>query len=308
MVVRSRMRAERLAVYTTWYPGVEKYLPDWNRSLASQTDRDFDVWIGVDALDAEREAAALGGLPDARWVAAEPGDPPARVRERAMNRLVEDYAAIVFVDSDDVLLPTRIAAARAALELHDVAACALRIVDERGRDLGLVFGRSEEGDWGGFLPRHNVFGLSNSAYRSEVLRKLLPLPADCILIDWLLASRAWASGRDLYFDPEPRMAYRQYAANVAKVLPPFTETDILRATERVRSHYHLLLDDPSWTIPPPFRSLLAAARERFAAFEGFVLDSPENLARYVEALNGLAPRYVWWWAVANPELEHLWMN
>lgn len=302
------MTIQRLAVYTTWYPGVERFLPEWYRSLAGQTDRDFDVWIGADALDPRQEAKALGGLREAHWVFAAPGDTPARVRERAMTRLVEAYPAVVFVDSDDVLLPTRVAAARAALELHDVAACALRIVDERGRDLGLVFGRSEEGDWGRFLPRHNVFGLSNSAYRSEVLRKLLPLPADCILVDWLLATRAWASGRDLYFDPEPRMAYRQYATNVAKVLPPFTETDVLRATERVRSHYHLLLDDPSWTIPPPFRSLLAAARERSSAFEEFVLDSPENLACYVEALNGQAPRYVWWWAVANPALESLWTS
>jgi hypothetical protein len=302
------MKAERLAVYTTWYPGVEKYLPEWNRSLASQTDRDFDVWIGVDALDAEREAAALGGLPDARWVAAEPGDSPARIRERAMNRLVEDYAAVVFVDSDDVLLPTRVASARVALKEHDVAACALRIVDERGRDLGLVFGRPEEGDWGGFLPRHNVFGLSNSAYRTEVLRQLLPIPTDCVLIDWLLATRAWAWGGDLFFDAEPRMAYRQYGANVAKVLPPFTAADVVRATERVRSHYHLLLDEPSWKIPPSSRSLLAAARKGFTAFAGFVFESPENLVRYVEALNGLAPRYVWWWAVANLELEHIWMN
>jgi hypothetical protein len=304
--VPDRMTIQRLAVYTTWYPGVEGFLQEWHRSLVRQTDQDFDVWIGVDALDPRERARALGGLQEAHWVFAAPGDTPARIRERAMTQLVEAYPAVVFVDSDDVLLPSRVAAARAALEAHDITACALRIVDEGGHDLGLVFGRPDEGDWGGFLPRHNVFGLSNSAYRSTVLRHLLPLPADCILIDWLLATRAWVSGRDLSFDPEPRMAYRQYGANVAKVVPPFTATDILRATEAVRSHYRLLLDDASWTIPSPSRSVLASARERFCAFESFVLASPENLARYVGALNRLAPRYVWWWAVANPELESLW--
>ena len=306
VVGRGRMKAERLAVYTTWYPGVEKYLAEWHRSLATQTDLNFDVWIGVDSLDPQREVEAFGGLQKAHWVLAEAGDTPARVRERAVSRLVDDYPATVFVDSDDVMLPGRIAQARAALASHDVAACALRVVDEDGSDVGVVFGRSEEGDWGEFLPYHNVFGLSNSAYRSDLLKKLLPLPADCILIDWLLATRAWASGARLFFDREPGMAYRQYGANVAKVLPPFTATDILHATERVDSHYRLLLGEPSWTIPPSSRSILAAARERFAAFERFVLASPGNLARYVEALNRLTPRYVWWWAVANPELESVW--
>ena len=43
-------------------------------------------------------------------------------------------------------------------------------------------------------------------------------------------------------------------------------------------------------------------------FETFVGASEANLTRYVEALNRLAPRYVWWWAVANPELESLWKS
>jgi hypothetical protein len=77
--------------------------------LEKQTDRDFDVWIGVDALEPRREAEALGGLQEAHWVLAEAGDSPARVRERAVSRLVDDYPATVFVDSDDVLLPGRVA-------------------------------------------------------------------------------------------------------------------------------------------------------------------------------------------------------
>jgi len=28
----------------------------------------------------------------------------------------------------------------------------------------------------------------------------------------------------------------------------------------------------------------------------------------VRALNRLPPRYIWWWSVANPELEDLWKS
>lgn len=300
------MTLPRLAVYSTWYPGVERFLLEWSRSLANQTDRGFDVWIGVDALDAQREADAVGGLDGARWVVAEPGDTPARVRERAVSRLVQDYSAIVFVDSDDVLFPSRVAAARAALDKHDVVGCAVRIVDEGGRDLGLRFGPPQGADCTELLPRHNVFGLSNSAYRCDVLRRLLPLPSDCVLIDWLLATRAWVLGCDLFFDEEPGMAYRQYGDNVARVLPPFTEAEVMRATERVGQHYRVLLEEPSWTVPSPFRPPLDAARERFTSFEVFILGDSEGRRHYVDALNALPPRYVWWWAVANPELEHIW--
>ena len=42
------MSAERLALYTTIYPGVEPYLADWIHSVDAQTDRAFDLWVGLD--------------------------------------------------------------------------------------------------------------------------------------------------------------------------------------------------------------------------------------------------------------------
>ena len=302
------MTMSRLAVYTTWYPGVERFVGDWFRSVVGQTDGSFDLWVGVDGLDFRRVAGPLGGLSGTRWVVAEPGDTPARVRESALVRIVQEYPAVVFVDSDDVLMPSRFAAARAALERHDVVGCALKIANEEGKDLGVRFGPPAGAEWAELLPRHNVFGLSNSAYRSEVLRQLLPLPETCLLIDWLFATRAWALGHDLFFDEEPGMCYRQYGANVAKVVPPFSEEDVVRATERVAGHYRFVLDDPSWRLGPLPRARVEAARARFSVFERFLTTRPDGRRRYLEALNGIAPRYVWWWAVANPELEHIWMN
>ncbi len=43
---------KKVALCTTIYPGVEAYLPDWYRSVRAQTDRDFQLWVGLDGIDA----------------------------------------------------------------------------------------------------------------------------------------------------------------------------------------------------------------------------------------------------------------
>lgn len=300
--------SERLALYTTWYPGVEPYLAAWHRSVAAQTDPDFDVWIGVDALDGGSLASDLGPGPSLHLLAQPSGSSPARVRGNAIAALLDRYAGIVFVDSDDLLEPTRVAAARRALDSADVSACALRIIDGAGRDLGLVFGDGNPADWSDFLPRYNVFGLSNSAYRTSILRRCLPLGSDSPLVDWLLATRAWALGARLDFDRTPLMAYRQYAANIARVLPPFSEAEVRAATERVLGHYRAVLDTPGWAMPPGPAAALGRAHRRAAEFAEAIEKAPSTLRRYTEALNVLPPRYVWWWLVANPDLENVWRN
>ena len=301
------MAVERLAVYTTVYPGVEPYLADWYQSVRGQTDNDFDLYIGVDSLHPEEITAALGGLPHATLMSNRPTASSAQIRTAALGRLVEDYDAIVFVDGDDLLHPSRVSAARAALRTHDLAGCALRLIDEQGRDLGLTFGPACKADYDSLLPRYNVFGLSNTAYRSNTLRRCLPIPEECVLIDWLLATRAWASGATLTFDTEARMFYRQYANNTARVLPPFTVDHVQRAAELVLEHYRLLFATDQLE-GLRHQVLLATAFRRAESFHQAITSEGHKLERYVQALNKLRPKYVWWWCVAHPELEDIWKN
>jgi hypothetical protein len=139
-------RVADLAVYTTIYPGVEAYLGDWFRSVESQTDREFDLWIGINGMDVSRAAHLVPGAARLRttWVAGEAADLPAVTRQEALSRLVDAYEAVVLVDSDDVLHDSRVAAAREVVGTCDLAGCALRIVDAAGRDLGVTFGLEPE--------------------------------------------------------------------------------------------------------------------------------------------------------------------
>lgn len=301
------MSAERLALCTTIYPGVEPFLAEWYQSVEAQTDRDFDLWIALDALTPSAAAAAIGRTPKAEWIETESGATPARIRTAALARLIDRYPAVVLVDSDDILYPSRVAAARRMLQHADLSACALDVMDARGRDLGVVLEAPADADPAGLLPRCNVFGLSNTAYRSATLRDCLPAPEDCVLIDWLLATRAWFGGATLCFDPTPGMRYRQYAANLAPFLPPFDAEQVLAATGRVLAHYRCVLDN-GWPVPVRYRQALERERTRVSAFDAGVRGRPEALSSYVEQLNRLPPMRVWWWQVAHPQLEALWSS
>jgi hypothetical protein len=291
-------------MYTTVYPAAERFLPAWHDSVRQQTDQDFDLWIGLDGLTPNHVAERLGSSDAITWVEGNPGASPAQIRNVALRQIVESYPAVVLVDSDDLLAPERVAAARAALEGGDLNACGLRLMDEDGCPSHRMFGVPRDTDLDALLPSYNVFGLSNTAYRAETLRACLPAPDDCILIDWLLATRAWWHDARLTIDPAPRMWYRQYRDNTARVTGPFSAEEVLRATALVLEHYRMVLHEVPANAPKVRR--VAAARERTERFSRAITESQPLLLEYVERLNDLTPASVWWWCVGHPELESLW--
>jgi hypothetical protein len=298
----------KLAVYTTVHPGVEKYFGDWFQSLQAQSDGGFDLWVGVDSLDTASLEKIVGETIPARWVHAERGDKPAQIRQRAIEAMVSEYEAVVFVDSDDILLPARIESARRALAESDVNGCAMRIVDGDGRDLGVTFAMPEAIDIETTFVRGNVLGLSNSAYRSELLRNCLPIPDTCILVDWFLSTCAWILGAKINFDPVCRMAYRQHSENTARILPPFTGGQILKSTGLVVSHYDLMLEKRGNIMEAGQRRLMEETLRYTISFFDSIRCSAQILERYLDALNALPPAPRWWSCVAHPGLEPLWKN
>lgn len=299
------MTADRLALYTTIYPAAVPFLGQWHRSVSAQVDQGFDLWVGLDGMTPETVSAAVGTAVRAEWVDGGPAASPTRLRSVAMQAMVQRYPAIVFVDSDDTLLPSRVGAARAQLDDVDVGACALELMDADGRELGITFGPPTPAAAADLLPHANAFGLSNTVYRSTVLRDCLPLPDACVLVDWLLASRAWGLGARLGFDGEAHMRYRQHAANVASFRPPFTAAQVLAATEKVANHFHCLLSDGAAMDAVRAQAFVDAGR-RVSRFRDVVRREPAVLHEYVSRLNAMPPTPLWWWQVAHPALENLW--
>ena len=295
-----------MALYTAVYPGAASFVAAWYASVQAQVDRDFDLWISLDGLTETDIVVQLGHRPTATFVVAETGATPAQVRQEALGRIAEHYAAVVLVDSDDVLHPDRVAAARAWLADADVAACGLRLVDEAGQPLGASLAIQGDGEAGSILPRTNAFGLSNTAYRTDVLRACLPIPGAAVLVDWYLVTMAWLQGARLAFDPVPRMDYRRHGANLASLGAPFTAERVRADTALVVEHFRLVLDRlPTAALPDRVTQVREAAAD-VAAFGQRVVGDEAALARYVEALNVAPPPLLWWASVAHPPLRSWW--
>ena len=295
-----------LAVYTTIYPGVEPYLAEWYRSLCEQTDTDFQLWIGLDGINKASLERLLGRSVEARCVEGTRGATPAQIRQEALAQIVDFASAVVLVDSDDVLHPKRVAAARAALATSELVGCALRFVDQEGEDLESTFNLPPGLQPEDVFPRNNVFGFSNSAYRADLLKRILPIPVSAVLVDWCIATRAWLLGAKLSFDREPRMDYRQHPKNMALVRLPFSPDQVTAATALVRGHFRLFLAEPARDFAPDrYIELQRAARE-VEEFSRRVIPDPVLLTKYVEAFNSMAAPPVWWSCVAHPDLNRFW--
>jgi hypothetical protein len=297
-----------IAVYTTIYSGVEPYLSDWFCSLRKQTDHEFELWIGLDGLTSESIQRLLGAELDATWVVASAGATPAEIREQALARIAAKCSGVVLVDSDDRMHPTRVEAAKTSLQSSELTGCALCMINERGEALGRDFSLPAHVAPDEVFPRNNVFGFSNSAIRSELLRRCLPIPGNAVLVDWVLATRAWLLGARLGFDPVPRMDYRQHSANTARLQYPIHADQVLSDTALVQQHFRVMLS----TLRPEYlRERVTELRSAAAEIEAFrqciVLD-PVWLESYVEALNAQPPATVWWSTVAYQPLEDMWKS
>ncbi|RJP75600.1 MAG: hypothetical protein C4522_20540 [Desulfobacteraceae bacterium] len=295
----------KTALYTTVYPGVEPYLSAWSNSVKQQTDPMFDVWIGVDGLSTSQVHALIGKDLNATLVPGKPDDTPIQVRQRAILRIIDEYTCIVFTDSDDVLFPTRVEAAKKNLQHEDVHACSMKLMRHDGSDLHLTMPLSGKNAKVATLARTNVLGLSNTAWRTKKLKACLPVPSECVLMDWFLGTRAWIQGMKIHFDHEIHMWYRQHAENTAQLLPPFTEAKVIKATGLVMNHYRFVFNSEP-QLPENVRDMLEKENLRITRFFNAIHESARTLSEYTDALNRLPVELAWWWFVAHPKLEEIW--
>jgi cellulose synthase/poly-beta-1,6-N-acetylglucosamine synthase-like glycosyltransferase len=300
-----KMENDRIALFTTVYPEGMSYFSAWYDSVVQQTNNNFDIWIGCDRISRHEVADRIGKDLNVTWVESEPNESSIILRERAFKRIIGDYPTVIFVDSDDVLEKTRVASAVTALKHSDIYGCAMTFINRNGMRLGSEFQPFEGWNVSSDLPRTNIFGLSNTAYRTDILDKCLPFRPDCALLDWYIATTAWFHDARFVFDPIPQMLYRQHPNNIARCIPPFSSSQILTATTRVLHHYQCVLQR-NLLNDTAKRDKIEQANNYVTAFHQSIINSTEILGAYVERLNVLPVRHIWWSCVAHPDLEEVW--
>jgi hypothetical protein len=297
-----------LALYTTVHPSTRPFLKEWYESVRAQTVSQFDLWIGLDDLKVDEAYAAMEARPEANWVPAEPDDTPAQVRERAWRALIPHADAVIMVDADDVMRPRRVERARRQISECDIGACALQLVDKDGEEIDFVMPPSGYETPKDVLPRHNIFGLTNTVHRTQVLDQNLPVPKDTTLIDWYLATQSWLKGSTLSVDQTILMEYRQHDDSTLSLLPPYTKEDVRRTTQAVQHHFSAVTRNLPSDPNSDRLSVFQKAREEVHQFQRRIFPDDERLEKYISALNRCSPLPLWWGCVARPELSHLWNN
>lgn len=295
----------RTTLYTTIYPAVIPFLKSWYESVINQSDTDFDLCIALDSLTPENVYNAVQKEFKANWYMAAIGQSPSTIRINALRRISENYDIIVLVDSDDLLLPCRVERSKKFLEAHDLSGCALELIDEEEKPLNISAGRKfdySNDTLHSFLLYRNIFGFSNTAYRSSLLRQLLNNGLNSPLLDWNFATRSASMGARISFDRVPGMLYRQHGKNIARILPPFDRDIVFLSTLLVLEHLRGVLG----LLPKDLLEIYEKRHNDVVFFHGRISAAPEVCNAYIEAVNTLSEERYWWSFVANPALEEIW--
>jgi len=295
----------KTALYTTIYPFAQPFLEEWKHSVLNQQNQDFDVWVGVDGFSLSESKKLLQGLDCEKIIINDRPNLKAYIRKKVLAEIAEQYDAVILVDSDDLLSCSRVANAKEQLSHYDVTGCAMQLIDVTGKDLGISFGRHYSDFRLENIIQFNQYGLSNTAYRCQILKKCLHSPDECQLFDWFLITNAWSVGANIYFDPVERMSYRQYPNNTTKILMPFDNQDINYATECVLQHFSFLLEN-SKVLRKNNREIIQARKNSVDKFYNRFLNDQHFSKQYLHDYNELCQDKLWWSCVANPKLEALW--
>lgn len=288
-----------LALFTVVYPGSLRFFRAWHESVALQSDQAFDLWIALDGVSPEELELLANGSLRSQWIHIRAGEDPVQLRWRSIVGIREQYDAVIFTDSDDILEPGRVAAAREGLRTADVVGCAMRIIDEDGADAGRIATCPPGLGFDGFLSTSNIFGLSNTAYSRRALSLLDAPPPGCVLMDWFLVTQVWGAGLPIAFGQSVGMRYRQYGRNIARIVPPFTPEQIVTASELVGRHY-VLLENYQGRFRPEVRRRLQEAATSLEHFQSRVVADPPVLKEYCHTISALDHAWMWWEMVNYP--------
>jgi len=231
----------KTAVYTTIYPDVIMFLPDFFSSLAKQNDKDFELFCCLDGIEEAEVSQFVSQEIVVNFFIPQEGS-PSSIRQECWKYIIKvGYGIIVMVDADDILRPSRVKNAKLSLEKADIDVCGLQTVDGDLNEMPFKILPNPSEDIKGYIVSENDIGLSNTCFRTDFLDKVLPAPKEIIMLDWFLAMRAVEEGGRISKRSDLDMLYRQYDNNVANFIPPYSSESILLQTGKVISFYKSII-------------------------------------------------------------------
>ena len=235
-------RRNPIGVFTVVYPGAERFLDAYFRSLSVQTRKDFDVFLvndGMEGLD-----GFVQKYNDLSILTMELHGSPVKVRERGLNAIAQSgYEDIVFGDADDYFDDRRAERVTGYLRSHPVVFNELNIVDSLSNPIESKYlsRRLTPSSCIGAddLADKNVLGFSNTAVKGRLLNGRANFAEDLIALDWYFFTSLLARGVQALFTDDTSTYYRRHDSNVAS-FTDMGEGNILNGVKVKVAHYRAM--------------------------------------------------------------------
>lgn len=288
----------KTAVLTTVYKGVEDYFKAFVESLKAQTYKDFKLIVLNDGMTDLDRFLLNSGL-YYHVINIDSNCSPTQVREKGIRLCIDNnFEALIFADSDDVLHCTRVQRCLDLLADNDIALSNMALIDEAGSILGEHFFNELNQKNIGFshIIDSNYFGLTNTAVKAHILDKVLPIPEDIIAVDWWIFSvlSYWSSR--IAFIPEDLIYYRQHAANLIGAGKLLDINRIKRGVEVKLRHYNRL---SAYFKLIGNSELSILFKEKYCTFNkirNIILPDPGLAAKYMAYIEQNRVQSSAWWA------------
>lgn len=291
----------KTCVYTTFFPSFERFIPDFILSLLKQDDTEFELVIALDGLSSDPFLPYQSDL-KMSFINIPSGFSPAQVREYAWMQIINDYDALIFCDGDDVFSKKRVSNAKNSLKDFDLDACSLSLVNNTLEPLNVFMYATD------MVPnnihKYNIFGLSNTGYKTNILKNTLPIPKHVIAVDWFIAHKAIQMGASCNLREDIDCFYRQHGKNIASPSKPATQKNVLQAAKISRIHLENIIK----TLATDNPDILTCQKrlDDVILFEKTMAVNPDLLYKYLQLFNSIETETLWWNTVAKPTLDHLW--
>lgn len=223
------------------YPGVECYFSQFLKSLSTQADKDFVLYLVNDGMVNPSFFLKNFDLP----VKIRNGlGTVAQLRKTGIEWVAgEKFDAVIFADADDYFDENRVSISKDLLSRNDIIFNELILFgDAIPEHIPMLEGRFINGEYIGEdrLFHANCLGLSNTALRNEQLMNLtVDIPDAVIAFDWALFAKVLNIGARALFTNKTRTYYRQHACNTASLFS-LSDERILHGVNVKAEHYSAL--------------------------------------------------------------------
>lgn len=228
---------------TTIFPSSEIYLDDFFTSLQIQTSKNFDILIINDGVE---DLAYYKKKYDKLNIIEKKGtELPVKNREIGINEVLKlDYKYIIFGDSDDYFSEDRIQKTIESLRKNDLVFNELTLFGENIRKNNILKENIKNlNKINETLFEGNIFGFSNIAIRSEIIKNKIFFDINLIAVDWFfITSILIQSNCRIKFLDDVQTYYRQYDNNTIGLAMQLTEEKLNLGVKVKETHYSALIE------------------------------------------------------------------